>query len=74
MTDTYKLLAREIIIVTLKDYRRGDQPTREAVRRFVTEDSVTLVFCSKVYQLEPDALRADLLRRLQKIEEQINKP
>ena len=74
MTDTYKLLAREIIIVALKDYQRGDRLIRESVRRFVTSDSPTIFFCSKVYQLDPEVLRADLLRRLQKIEEQINKP
>jgi hypothetical protein len=47
MSDPYVLFANEIILVTLRDYERGERMERDSIRHWVADRPVTFRYCAQ---------------------------
>ena len=70
MTDPYRLLSREFLLVALKDYTNGSQSERDELRQWLVEDEAMLFICAELVGLPLDELKVKLAKQMDKIEEQ----
>ena len=68
--NTYKLLAQEIIVSLIKDYRRGDDTARQQIRGFAREQSTVIVYLARAYGVSIERLQEYLLSQLDQTEQQ----
>ena len=66
----YGLLAQNIILVLLKDYRRADEAARAELRNWPDEENGCVLFCAGALGMSVEQFSARLKRQMADIDAQ----